>query len=201
MSLTSHDRDIREPLFEFLEDTYGKLRIIEEKQTGKARADAVMVLPDAIYGIEIKSDHDTYARLAGQVKNYDLYYDRNIVVAGSTHGLHIREHVPDWWGIITVEELGGEWDFYVLRAARQNPNVRAEKKLSMLWRPELAHILEKNNLYRYQGKSKQFVQKKLLDTVPPELLWRQVSEELFQRDYTAIAGEIAEYRRQTRHKT
>ena len=27
-----HDRDIREPLFDFLEDTYGKIRILEEKK-------------------------------------------------------------------------------------------------------------------------------------------------------------------------
>ena len=26
-----HDRDIREPLFEFLEETYGRIRILEEK--------------------------------------------------------------------------------------------------------------------------------------------------------------------------
>ena len=27
-----HDRDIREPLFEFLEETYGRIRILEEKK-------------------------------------------------------------------------------------------------------------------------------------------------------------------------
>ena len=58
-----HDADIREPLFDYLEETYGKVRIIEEKQTGRARADLVMVLPDKICGIEIKSDADTYAHL------------------------------------------------------------------------------------------------------------------------------------------
>lgn len=29
------DKDIREPLFDFLEETYGKVRIIEEKTMGK----------------------------------------------------------------------------------------------------------------------------------------------------------------------
>ena len=43
-----YDRDIREPLFDFLEERYGKIRIIEEKQMGKSRADIVMVLPDAL---------------------------------------------------------------------------------------------------------------------------------------------------------
>lgn len=80
MSLKSmlHDKDIREPLFDFLEETYGKNRILEEKRTGRSRADVVMVTPEALYGIEIKSDADTYTRLAGQVKDYDKFYDYNI---------------------------------------------------------------------------------------------------------------------------
>ena len=71
------DKDIREPLFDFLDEIYGKNRIIEEKTMGKSRADVVMVTPDALYGIEIKSDADTYARLSRQVKDYDKYYDYN----------------------------------------------------------------------------------------------------------------------------
>ena len=58
-----HDNDIREPLFDFLEQYYGKTRIIEEKRIGRSRADIVMVRPMALAGIEIKSDADTYARL------------------------------------------------------------------------------------------------------------------------------------------
>ena len=89
-----YDKDIREPLFEFLEERYGKVRILEEKQMGRSRADAVMVMEDALVGIEIKSDADTYARLKRQVKDYNRFFDYNFVVAGSTHGGHIEEHVP-----------------------------------------------------------------------------------------------------------
>ena len=65
------DKDIREPLFDFLDESYGKNRIIEEKTMGRSRADIVMITPTALYGIEIKSDADTYARLSSQVKDYD----------------------------------------------------------------------------------------------------------------------------------
>ena len=78
-----HDKDIREPLFDFLDETYGKIRIIEEKTMGRSRADVVMVTPDTLYGIEIKSDADTYARLSRQVKDYDKYYDFNYAVVGT----------------------------------------------------------------------------------------------------------------------
>ena len=194
-SLASHDSNIREQLFEYLEDKYGKIRIIEEKRTGKARADVVMVTPEAIYGIEIKSDNDTYTRLSGQVKNYDLYYDYNVVAVGSSHGAHIKEHVPDWWGIITIEEIDGVLDFYMLREAQQNPKVKDERKISILWRPELARIQELNKLPKYKEKSKQFVQKKLLEKVPHDILWPQMYEELFQRDYNTIADEIRQFKR------
>ena len=40
-----YDKDIREPLFDFLEERYGKSRIIEEKQIGRSRADAILVRP------------------------------------------------------------------------------------------------------------------------------------------------------------
>ena len=38
-----YDKDIREPLFEFLEDRYGKVRLLEEQVMGQSRADIVMV--------------------------------------------------------------------------------------------------------------------------------------------------------------
>lgn len=89
-----YDKDIREPLFDFLDDIYLTNRIIEEKQMGRSRADIVMVTPLAIYGIEIKSDADTYARLKRQVRDYDNFYDYNYVVDGTSHAYHIQEHVP-----------------------------------------------------------------------------------------------------------
>ena len=179
------DKDIREPLFDFLEENYGKVRILEEKITGKARADVVMITPELLYGIEIKSDVDTYARLKKQVRYYNWYYDRNMVVVGSSHAHHIREHVPDWWGVITVEtDEAGRVDFYTLREAGENPRVKDKRKITILWRPELNHLLELNQLPKYRNKSKLFVQEKLLETVPAETLWPQACEELFERDYS-----------------
>ena len=99
-----YDKDIREPLFDYFLERYGKVRALEEKIIGKSRADMVFVLPDALCGVEIKSDADSYTRLESQVKDYDRFFDVNYVVVGSSHGMHISEHVPSYWGIITVEE-------------------------------------------------------------------------------------------------
>ncbi len=192
-----YDKDIREPLFDYLEERYGKVRILQEKRTGKSRADVIMVSEQGIYGLEIKSDADSYTRLESQVKDYDKYFDYNFLVAGSRHGLHAEEHIPPHWGIITVEESEkeeGKADFYLLRDAKPNPKVDPYEKITILWRPEVAHIQEKNGLYKYEKKSKRYVMDYVIEALPEEVLWPQVYEELFERDYNAIREQINAYR-------
>lgn len=193
-----HDKDIREPLFDFLEETYGKIRILEEKMMGRSRADVVMVTETGLYGIEIKSDADSYTRLSRQIKDYDKYYDYNIAVVGTTHAGSIKEHVPEWWGVITVEEVDGVLDFYYYRKPQKNPKVDMKYKITILWRPELAHIQELNGMHKYTDKSKRFVMEKIIAIVPAEILDKQISEELFERDYTRIEETLNEFRNRKR---
>ena len=195
------DKDIREPLFYFLEEKYGKVRILEEKNIGRSRADAVMITDTAITGIEIKSDADTYARLSRQVDDYDLYYDMNIVVVGSSHALHIREHVPEHWGVITVEKDGDDFDFYVLREPGPNPSVSFRKKLEFLWRPELVRIQEIHEMPAYKRSSKSFVVGKIAERaedgrIDSDVLQQEICELLFERDYNTIFDEINRYRQE-----
>lgn len=192
------DKDIREELFDFLESNYGKVRILEEKTMGRSRADVVMITQDSIYGIEIKSDADTYVRLERQVKDYNKYFDYNYVVIGTSHAAHIKEHVPDSWGIITVERAGHGLDFYEFRKPQVNLKMDWKKKMSIMWRPELAHIQELNGLPKYKNKSKDFVVDILLTKVPEETLRIQMCEELFERDYSLITETIANYRKKTK---
>lgn len=189
-----YDKDIREPLFEYMEEKYGKVRILEEKQIGNSRADVLMITEQAIVGIEIKSDADTYARLSRQVKDYNRFFDCNIVAVGSSHALHIKEHVPDWWGIITIEQTEEGVDFYEYRKMGINPDVDMKQQLSLLWRPELVHIQELNQMAAYKQKSKLFVIEKILEKVPKEILQPQIREELFERDYTKILEQINAFR-------
>ena len=194
------DRDIREPLFIFLEEVYGKVRILEEKNIGKSRADVVMVTDDAIFGIEIKSDADTYARLSRQVKDYDSHYDMNIVVVGTSHAHHIDEHVPEHWGIITVEEDVKGLDFYVLRKPTENVNVTFRNKLDFLWRPELVKIQQYHEMPAYKRSSKSFVIDKIATwteegKIEEDTLQSEICELLFERDYNTIFEEINKYRK------
>lgn len=200
-----YDKDIREPLFDFLDERFGKNRILEEKIIGSSRADVVMVTPEAIYGIEIKSDADTYARLKSQVKDYDKYYDMNFVVVGTSHAAHIEEHVPAYWGIITVEEVDNNLDIYILRHPEPNPKVTWKRKLEMLWRPEIAVLQDIFSMPKYREKSKSFVLSKVLERlengkIDPKEFTLKMNELLIQRDYNSISETLKEYKLEKRKR-
>ncbi len=163
---------------------------------GNSRADVVMITEKSVYGIEIKSDADTYARLERQIKDYNRFFDYNYAVVGTTHAMHIEEHVPLFWGIITVEEVDDEIDFYVLRRPQINPLMEMKLKLGMLWRPELVHIQKINEMPAYKNRSKDFVIEKILLKVEKCKLDVQICNELFERDYNTIAEHIHSYRLQ-----
>ena len=197
------DQDIREPLFDFFDEKFGKVRIIEEKQIAKSRADVMLVLEEKLIGVEIKSDADAYARLARQVKDYNKFFDYNYVVVGSSHSKHIEEHVPEYWGIIEAISKEESVEFNVLREPEINKRAqrtyKMKRKLSILWRPELSHIQEINGMPKYKQRSKDFVITKIMEKVPWDLLHRQISEELFQRDYNTISEAIKEWRSSNKH--
>lgn len=197
------DQDIREPLFDFFDEKFGKVRIIEEKQIAKSRADVMLVLEEKLIGVEIKNDADTYARLARQVKDYNKFFDYNYVVVGSSHSKHIEEHVPEYWGIIEAISKEESVEFNVLREPEINKRAqrtyKMKRKLSILWRPELSHIQEINGMPKYKQRSKDFVITKIMEKVQWDLLHRQISEELFQRDYNTISEAIKEWRSSNKH--
>lgn len=182
--ITLYDRDIREPLFDYLEERFGKTRIFEEKVIGKSRADLLMLTTDQIIGLEIKSDADTYERLKRQVRDYNKYCDVNYIVIGPSHVRHVEEHIPKYWGVLTVKVKGREFLIEELRPAEPNPKMKRELQITLVWRPELQRLLEINRLPKYKQRSKKFVQQKLLEKMEWEQLKLQICEELFERDYT-----------------
>ncbi|MBQ6490626.1 MAG: sce7726 family protein [Solobacterium sp.] len=190
------DADIREPLFVFLEKEYGIIRIIEETRASESIADVIMVTPYELYGIEIKSDADSYARLSSQVKNYDECFDRNIAVVGTRHAEGVKKHIPEYWGIMTAEETEDGIDFYIVRQPLPNPHVNSLKKIRILWREELNAILKQHELPAYAQKSKEFVRLKLIEKIEEQTLNADICDALFERDYAGIAERIDAYRQE-----
>lgn len=202
------DKEIREPLFDFLEEFYGKIRIFEEKITGMSRTDALGVIDGQLIGFEIKSDHDTYARLKRQTADYDELCDVNYLVVGKSHRKQADQHIPKHWGIICVYEETVADDEIHQNAKRiiveidqipgVNPNVKLARQLDLLWRPELALLQERNEMPKYQRQSKAFVREKILARIPEETLKHQITDLLFERDYEALLAQIREVQKTTR---
>lgn len=189
-----YDKDIREPMFDYLEERFGKTRIFEEKIIGRSRADIIMLTDESVIGIEIKSDMDTYDRLKKQVRSYNKYCDYNYIAIGRTHAKHVKEHVPKEWGIFIIAMQDGNIEVTEERAALINPKMKIETQITMLWRPELQHILDRNHLPKYQQKSKKFVQQKLVEKLEWKQLKRQMCEEMFERDYTLWDEQMEQYK-------
>ena len=173
------DKDMREPLFEYLEERYGKVRIIEEKVIKKSRADVMAVIEGEIIGLEIKSDSDSYTRLARQVKDYDRFCDKCFAVVGESH-IHVDEHIPDYWGIIIVNDE----NVIVERDAMKCPKVNIKNQLNILWRNELLNIQLKEGLPKLMNTKRADIYKRLIDTAGEPTIKADICEQLFERDYT-----------------
>ena len=180
------DKDIREPLFMYMEIKLGKVRFFEEKDIGRARADIMMVTEKAVCGLEIKSDADSYARLKRQVKYYDKYFDYNYVVVGKSHLKHIEEHIPKYWGIISCFEDEEDIHFEEVREAQKNSKRNMNLKMSFLWRRELETIKREYLKFKYYDLSKAQLRAKLIEKIDEDKLDMLISRELFDRDYTTI---------------
>ncbi len=177
------DKDMREPLFDYLDTEFGKVRTIEEKIIKKSRADVLAITDGAIIGIEIKSDADTYTRLATQVKDYDKYCDYCYIAVGESHRLHAAEHVPDHWGILVISPDG---EVREQREAELNKKVKLKTQLDLLWRPELLGIQMKYGYPKYANKKRSEIYDYLIERLDEEQLKKDMTDQLFERDYTVF---------------
>lgn len=194
------DKEMREPLFDFLEEFYGKIRIFEEKNAGGSRADVIGVIDGSLIGFEIKSDSDFYTRLKTQTRDYDKFCDINFLVIGKSHERNADKYIPPYWGIICIYKENEEIKTEMLQIPGRNPLVSMKKQIEFLWRPELYQIQKWNQMPEYKQKSKQFVREKILEKVPEEVLKRQMTDLLFERDYEILLEEIQRVKMEKRRK-
>lgn len=194
------DKDMREPLFDYLEEFYGKIRIFEEKNAGGSRADVIGVIDGNLLGFEIKSDSDSYTRLKTQTKDYDKFCDINFLVIGKTHRKQAEFHIPPYWGIICIYEENEKVQVEMLQIPGRNPNVSIRRQIEFLWRPELYQIQKWNDMPEYKQKSKEFVRDKIVEKIPEAELKQQITDLLFERDYELLLEEIRQVKKRNLEK-
>jgi site-specific DNA-cytosine methylase len=70
----------------------------------------------------------------------------------------------------------------VLREAKKNSKLVLINKLKIMWRPELAHIQELNQLPMYKQKSKEFVIEKIIEKHKPKVVFLENVRNLVYHD-------------------
>ena len=159
-------------------------KIIEELGLcqGDARID-IVALNGAIHGFEIKSESDDLRRLPIQVDFYNKVLDTITIVMGNRHLLKVKEIIPSWWGIITVEKKSK--DNIILhneRKANLNYQIDPSSLVQLLWREEALSILKENNLEKgLVSKSRKLLWNRLVEKFSLDVLKSYVTEALNSR--------------------
>lgn len=112
-------------------------------KNGEVRAD-IAVLNGKLIGYEIKTDNDNLKRLPHQVVAYSDVFEKVYIVTGSKHLDNVIKVIPEWWGIYLIEiSSNGDPYFSSFRKARVNKKRNAYSLAQLLWKDELAEILNK----------------------------------------------------------
>lgn len=149
---------------------------------GTARVD-IAVVNGVIHGYEIKSEHDTLARLSGQADVYSRALDFVTIVTGATYAARIAPLIPAWWGIYRAETIDGEVRLNPVREARDNPQQDAFAVAQLLWRDEALAILEEHSLADgVRSKPRRVLWQRLAKDLTPDVLGSAVRDRLKRRE-------------------
>ncbi len=141
---------------------------------GQARID-LAVVNGLLHGFEIKSDRDSLRRLPPQAEVYSRVFERMTLVVGNRHLTEAMEVVPDWWGILRIDQRRTGLAFRVVRRGRRNPVRDPRALVELLWRDEALELLAAKGAARgARGK-------------PRSLVWDRLCEHL---DLSEIAATV-----------
>ena len=156
------EADIRNALREWVSNKrkHGSaIALVEELGIcqGKARID-LAVVDSHFEGFEIKSSRDSLRRLHHQVEQYSKVLDRATVVVGKRHVEAAKETVPEWWGILVVDDDRTPLRIKSIRTPKRNKSVDPRALVELLWYSEAMVLLEKISAARgVRGKPRRVV--------------------------------------------
>lgn len=122
---------------------YSNSYVLEELgvRHGAARIDLVAV-NGYLHGYELKSDADSLYRLPGQIRLYNLVFDKLTLVVGYKNAFEAIKIIPDWWGI-KLAHFDNTRNILLssARTARKNPLQDIHSVALLLWREEALELL------------------------------------------------------------
>lgn len=158
-------------------------RIIDELGVclGESIVD-IAVINGSLSGYEIKSDVDTLRRLPRQIENYNKVFDYMSIVTSQKYAPIINDYIPDWWGIIEVEDNAGAVIVTEKRKPIQNKQVELFYLVQLLWKDELIKIIDSYNLNKSKkNKSKREIWTYLTEVIDNNMLKDIVRQYIKQR--------------------
>lgn len=109
---------------------------------GRSRIDIAVINRQRIHGYEIKSAHDSLARLQTQLHIYRQTLHMLTIVTAPKHLMSPRLQIPSWCGLIQAQRSPlGDLQFLSLRHAHINPDVDPVMQAHLLWRSEVIDLL------------------------------------------------------------
>lgn len=180
-----NDKDIRRVIYDSFSGSKGETRILEEFPMGDSRADMLLVTKMRLIGLEIKSDRDSFERLARQIKDYEKFFDTNYLVVGTYHVEEAMHTVPAHWGIYEVYETAeGGFVMECVRSASMAVKDNTEEKLYLLWRNELMRIVRDYRLAKGSLQRKDKMISKITQGLTVPVIQSEICAALFAREYS-----------------
>ena len=102
-------------------------------------------LNNNFYGYQIKSDKDVLDRLPKQIQYYNKSVQFLTIICTNKYLQKIKLLIPQFWGVILVEEINNEIKFSQLKQPKLN-NIKLKQLLKILWRKQLDSIIKLNNI-------------------------------------------------------
>ena len=179
-----NDKDIRKVIYDSFSKSGGEARILEEFPMGDSRADILLVTRTKLIGLEIKSDRDSFERLARQIRDYEKFFDTNYLVTGTYHVEEALRTVPKHWGIYEVyESSDGTYRMECVRGAGAALKDNTEEKLYLLWRNELMRIIKEYRLATGNLQRKDKMIGKIMRGLSQPVIQSEICGALLTREY------------------
>lgn len=179
-----NDKDIRKVIYGSFSAKKEETRILEEFPMGDSRADMLLVTKTKLIGLEIKSDRDSFERLARQVLDYEKFFDTNYLVVGTYHVEEALRTVPAHWGIYEVYEAAdGTYVIECVRGASVAVKDNTEEKLYLLWRNELMRIVRDYHLAKGNLQRKDKMISKIVRGLTAPVIQTEICDALLRREY------------------
>jgi len=183
-----YDSDIRNLLYsEFLKvKSYNDNETIVVNEmdicSGVSRAD-IAVINGKFHGYEIKSKQDSLERLSNQVESYNKVFNTMTIVAFETHIEKIKNIVPYWWGIKSVNEKNKKITLKTIRRCKQNRNIDINSLVMLLWREEMLNMISNHSevIKGYKSKTRAKLSQMIINIFEEKIIIEYVKKALKTR--------------------